>query len=52
MFDLCWTELLEIELFLTLKLYYAKLNYLKENCFDIQLCVDKNYTYTKLNCVN
>ena len=36
----------------TSKLYHAKRNCLKENCFDIWLCINKSYTYTKLNCLN
>ena len=27
------------------------LNWIVWNCFDIQLCVNKNYSYTKLNCL-
>ena len=37
---------------LELNFTYAKLNCLKENCFDIQLSVNKNYTYKQLNCWN
>ena len=39
--------IVEMELFL-----YAKLNSLKWDCFEIQLCVDINYTYTKLKYLN
>ena len=44
---LCLTELVEIELFLILKLcIYAKPNCLKLNCFDIQMFVNKKlYLY-------
>ena len=31
---------------------YGKLNCLKYNCFDISLYVNKNFTYTKLTCLN
>ena len=34
--------LLEIDLFLCAKL----------NCFDIQSCLDKIYSFTELNCLN
>ena len=44
-------EFLKIELLLTLKEYDAKLNCSKENCFDIYLCLNKNYTHTNLNCL-